>query len=81
MNRQKDDKVRVNWWDKNLRVTIEDTNSTKLFPLIVRTPSFSRGEVSFKYLPRRRDLKNKKGGRTMVKGQVFLKGEAGTFAI
>ena len=42
------------------------------------------GGVSFNYFPQREgDLKNKKkGGGSMVQGQVFLKGEGpGTFPI
>ena len=49
-----------------------------------RSPLFLEGKVNFDYLPWRGEFeKLKKGGGSMVRGQVFLKegGTAGTFSI
>ena len=51
---------------------------------IVQTPPpsffFLREGANFKYLPQGSE-KLRKGGESMVQGQVFLKGGAGTFPI
>ena len=59
-----------------------NVHAHRLEPPLHPPSLFKGGEVNFKYFPWRGGIwKIKKGGVSMVQGQVFLKGESGTFPI
>ena len=70
-------RIVVQTFNHNIAETIWDRTF-----IVQTTPHKGRGGVNFDYLPLEGGTeKFKKGGRSMVKGQVFLKGEGLAFSL